>query len=123
MVETIEWRDNTVVMIDQTVLPREEKYVICRSYTDVADAIKTMVIRGAPAIGVAAAMGVAVGVLHASAEGLDAQVDDDLRHAGGDAPHRGEPVLGDRPDEAAVRERARASIDEIRAALIRRRSR
>jgi len=49
-------------MIDQTRLPREEVYVTCRDYREVADAIKTMVIRGAPAIGVAAAMGVALGV-------------------------------------------------------------
>ncbi|MCC7154587.1 MAG: S-methyl-5-thioribose-1-phosphate isomerase [Bryobacterales bacterium] len=75
MVETIEWRDGTVVMIDQTVLPREEKYVVCRNYEEVAAAIKSMVIRGAPAIGVAAAMGVALGVSHSGAERLDEQFD------------------------------------------------
>jgi len=62
-VETIEWTPEGVVMIDQTRLPREVVYVTCRGYVDVADAIRTMIIRGAPAIGVAAAMGVAVGVL------------------------------------------------------------
>ncbi len=62
MVETIRWTDAGVVMIDQTRLPREQVFVTCRTYQDVADAIKTMVIRGAPAIGVAAAMGVALGV-------------------------------------------------------------
>jgi len=62
MVETIQWTDAGVVMIDQTRLPREQQFVTCRTYLDVADAIKTMVIRGAPAIGVAAAMGVALGV-------------------------------------------------------------
>ena len=62
MVETIQWTDAGVVMIDQTRLPREQVFVTCRSYLEVADAIKTMVIRGAPAIGVAAAMGVALGV-------------------------------------------------------------
>src|SRR5580765_3669286 len=62
MVETIQWTDAGVVMIDQTRLPREQSFVTCRSYLEVADAIKTMVIRGAPAIGVAAAMGVALGV-------------------------------------------------------------
>jgi len=61
MVETIQWTDAGVVMIDQTRLPREQVFVTCRSYLEVADAIKTMVIRGAPAIGVAAAMGVALG--------------------------------------------------------------
>jgi methylthioribose-1-phosphate isomerase len=68
MVETIEWRDGapgeagSVVMIDQRKLPREQVFVECHNYLEVADAIKTMVIRGAPAIGVAAAMGVALGV-------------------------------------------------------------
>jgi methylthioribose-1-phosphate isomerase len=64
MIETIRWSEEGVVMIDQTRLPREEVYVTCRDYREVAQAIRTMVIRGAPAIGVAAAMGVALGVLH-----------------------------------------------------------
>ena len=62
MVETIEWTVDGVVMIDQRRLPRETVFVTCRTYLEVADAIKTMIIRGAPAIGVAAAMGVAIGV-------------------------------------------------------------
>jgi methylthioribose-1-phosphate isomerase len=66
MVETIQWTDDGVVMIDQTRLPREEAYVTCRTYIEVADAIRSMVIRGAPAIGVAAAMGVALGVLRSA---------------------------------------------------------
>ena len=62
MVETIEWTAHGVVLIDQRRLPREQVFVTCRTYQEVAEAIKTMVIRGAPAIGVAAAMGVALGV-------------------------------------------------------------
>ena len=62
MVETIQWTDGGVVMIDQTRLPREERYVTCRNYREMAQAIKDMIIRGAPALGVAAAMGVALGV-------------------------------------------------------------
>ena len=62
MLETIQWTPDGVVMIDQTRLPREERYVTCRSYREMAQAIKDMVIRGAPALGVAAAMGVALGV-------------------------------------------------------------
>lgn len=62
-IKAIEWKDDRVVMIDQTKLPREETYVECLTYEDVADAIKRMVIRGAPAIGVAAGMGVALGAL------------------------------------------------------------
>ena len=73
MIETIQWIDDCVVMIDQRRLPLEEKYVTCRSYEEVAAAIRDMTIRGAPAIGVAAAMGVALGVLHASEDSLDTQ--------------------------------------------------
>ncbi|MFW6128896.1 MAG: S-methyl-5-thioribose-1-phosphate isomerase [Candidatus Aminicenantaceae bacterium] len=58
---TIEWKDNKVIMIDQRKLPGEEIYVKCRDYDEVAEAIENMVIRGAPAIGVAAAYGVALG--------------------------------------------------------------
>ena len=58
---TIEWRDNAVVMIDQTRLPGEEVYNTYTDFKAVAEAIKGMIIRGAPAIGVAAAMGIALG--------------------------------------------------------------
>jgi methylthioribose-1-phosphate isomerase len=75
MVETIEWTAGGVVMIDQTRLPLHEEYVTCRNYEEVATAIRNMIIRGAPAIGVAAAMGVAIGVQDASEADLDAQVD------------------------------------------------
>ncbi|HME09028.1 MAG TPA: S-methyl-5-thioribose-1-phosphate isomerase [Bryobacteraceae bacterium] len=68
MIETILWTDAGVVMIDQTRLPREEVYVTCTSYQQVAEAIRSMVIRGAPAIGVAAAMGVALGMQSAQTE-------------------------------------------------------
>jgi len=73
MIETIRWTEEGVVMIDQTRLPIEERYVICRNYEEVAEAIRGMIIRGAPAIGVAAAMGVALGVLHAAEADLDGQ--------------------------------------------------
>ncbi|MCL2760514.1 MAG: S-methyl-5-thioribose-1-phosphate isomerase [Desulfuromonadales bacterium] len=59
--KTIEWRDDKVIMLDQTKLPHEEKYNEYSDFQGVAEAIKTMVIRGAPAIGVAAAMGIALG--------------------------------------------------------------
>jgi methylthioribose-1-phosphate isomerase len=71
MVKTIEWVGDAVVMIDQTRLPAEETYVRCGNYKEVAEAIRSMVIRGAPAIGVAAAMGVALGVKQASPQRLD----------------------------------------------------
>ncbi len=61
-VKTIEWRDDTVRMIDQRLLPSRETVRIYKDYRGVGEAIRTMVIRGAPAIGVAAAMGVALGL-------------------------------------------------------------
>jgi methylthioribose-1-phosphate isomerase len=62
---TIEWRDGKVVMIDQRKLPLEESYLECRDEEDISRAIESMVIRGAPAIGIAAAYGVALGVINA----------------------------------------------------------
>ena len=61
MIHTIEWTDAGVVMLDQRLLPTQEIYRTCKNYREVADAIQTMVVRGAPAIGIAAAMGVALG--------------------------------------------------------------
>jgi methylthioribose-1-phosphate isomerase len=61
MIKTIEWTSEGVRMIDQRLLPTEEKYLTLRSYEEVAEAIKKMVVRGAPAIGVSAAMGLALG--------------------------------------------------------------
>src|SRR6266581_4067019 len=61
MIKTIEWTDDGVRMLDQRLLPNEEKYLMLRSYEEVADAIKNMVVRGAPAIGISAAMGLALG--------------------------------------------------------------
>ncbi|MGI9068480.1 MAG: S-methyl-5-thioribose-1-phosphate isomerase [Pyrinomonadaceae bacterium] len=61
MIKTIEWTDEGISMLDQRLLPSEEKYLMLRSYDEVAEAIKKMVVRGAPAIGVSAAMGLALG--------------------------------------------------------------
>ncbi len=68
--KTIEWTEQGVRMIDQTRLPEEEIYRTCTNYREVAEAIRSMVIRGAPAIGVAAAMGVAVGVKNSGARNI-----------------------------------------------------
>ena len=70
MFKTIEWTDEGVQMIDQTRLPSEEVYRTCSSYQGVAEAIRSMVIRGAPAIGVAAAMGVALGIKNSTARSI-----------------------------------------------------
>ena len=68
MIQTLEWTEQGVRFIDQTKLPTEEIYLTCKTHEQVADAIRTMVVRGAPAIGVAAAMGIALGMKAAKAE-------------------------------------------------------
>ena len=78
MIQTLEWTDAGVRFIDQTKLPTEEIYVTCTTYEQVADVIRNMVVRGAPAIGVAAAMGIALGVKNSKAEtGADLKNDFD----------------------------------------------
>src|SRR6202049_5178253 len=67
MIQTLEWTNAGVVFIDQTKLPTEEVYVTCTTHEQVADVIRNMVVRGAPAIGVAAAMGIALGVKNSKA--------------------------------------------------------
>jgi methylthioribose-1-phosphate isomerase len=68
MLPTIEWAEDKVVMVDQRRLPAEEVYLECRDYESVAEAIEKMVVRGAPAIGVAAAFGVALGFLKVASQ-------------------------------------------------------
>ena len=68
MIQTLEWTDKGVRFIDQTKLPTEEIYVTCKTYEQVAEVIRNMVVRGAPAIGVAAAMGIALAVKNSKAE-------------------------------------------------------
>src|SRR5712691_2570571 len=68
MIHTLEWTDTGVVFIDQTKLPTEEVYVTCTTHQQVADVIRNMVVRGAPAIGIAAAMGIALGMKNSKAE-------------------------------------------------------
>ena len=67
MIQTLEWTSSGVRFIDQTKLPTEETYVTCTTHQQVADVIRNMVVRGAPAIGVAAAMGVALGIQNSQA--------------------------------------------------------
>jgi len=68
MIQTLEWTDHGVRFLDQTKLPTEETYVTATTYQQVADVIRNMVVRGAPAIGVAAGMGIALGVQNSKAE-------------------------------------------------------
>jgi methylthioribose-1-phosphate isomerase len=110
MIKTLEWTDSGVRFIDQTKLPTEETYVTCSTYEEVADAIRTMIVRGAPAIGVAAAMGVALGA-------RDSRADD---HAAfrADFDHICDVIASTRPTAVnlfwAIR-RMRGKLDEVSA--------
>jgi methylthioribose-1-phosphate isomerase len=100
MAETIVWKNNQVVMIDQRKLPLQETYVVCKDYRSVIRAIKHLVIRGAPAIGVAAAMGVALGALKIRTKDrdrFDARLDAICREM---AAHGRQLDVGRRKDEA-----------------------
>lgn len=68
MIQTLEWTEQGVRFLDQTKLPTEETYVTCKTHEQVAEVIRNMVVRGAPAIGVAAAMGIALGVNNSRTE-------------------------------------------------------
>lgn len=76
MFETIRWDGDSVVLIDQRYLPGKEDYLACKSPEAVADAIRDMVVRGAPAIGVTAALGIALGLKQANAQDIET-----LRHS------------------------------------------
>src|SRR5438046_9202295 len=79
MIKTVEWTKEGVLMLDQRLLPNEEKYLTLRSYDEVAEAIKKMVVRGAPAIGVSAAMGIALGASQSVGTSV-ADLEDDLQY-------------------------------------------
>src|SRR5438874_495709 len=77
--KTIEWTPEGVRMIDQRKLPAVEEYPVFKTYQEVAGAIRVMVVRGAPAIGVAAAMGIALGVRDSKAQNI-AELREDFKH-------------------------------------------
>ena len=79
MIKTVEWTNEGVRMLDQRLLPDEETYVMLRSYEEVADAIRKMVVRGAPAIGISAAMGIALGASQSVGTSV-ADLEDDLMY-------------------------------------------
>src|SRR5919202_2301374 len=124
MIKTVEWTDEGVRMIDQRLLPTEEKYLMLRSCEEVADAIRQMVVRGAPAIGVAAAMGIAVGLQQAVATtAADLQTDFDYMC---DVMSRTRPTAVnlfwaiERMRRAFAREKAAGvSVDELKEKLVR----
>lgn len=120
MFKTIEWTPAGVVMIDQRILPTEEAYITCKNYEEVADAIRTMVIRGAPAIGCAAAMGVAIGALQASDENFDAELEEICSVLAGTRPTAVNLFWAiDRMKRLVAKLKAEgASLDSIRQALV-----
>src|SRR6185312_3146180 len=123
MIPTLEWTGEGVRFLDQTRLPLEESYVLARSYQDVADVITTMVVRGAPAIGVSAAMGMALAAKQSTAKDLNG-LSRDLKQAG-------EVLAATRPTAVnlfwairrmadrfeALKAQQGASLDGIRAGL------
>jgi len=74
--KTVEWKDNKLIMIDQTKLPTELIYVIFSDYKEVANAIRTLVVRGAPAIGVSGAFGLALAALQSKASTKEKLIED-----------------------------------------------
>ena len=74
--KTVEWKDNSVIMIDQTKLPNSLEYVTYTDYNQVANAIRTLVVRGAPAIGVSGAFGLALAALQSNAKEKDQLIQD-----------------------------------------------
>src|ERR1051326_4817713 len=79
MIKTVEWTKDGVRMLDQRLLPSQEVYLMLRSYDEVAEAIRKMVVRGAPAIGVSAAMGIALGASQSVGTSI-ADLEDDFQY-------------------------------------------
>ena len=121
MIQTLEWTDAGVRFIDQTRLPTEEIYVTCRTYGEVATAIRDMIVRGAPAIGVAAAMGVALGVRDSKAQShtaLRSELEQICSTLAATRPTAVNLFWGIQRMRDRFEELASASIDEIKRALI-----
>jgi methylthioribose-1-phosphate isomerase len=122
MIKTIEWTESGVVMLDQTLLPGEEIYHTYTDHEGVADAIRSMIIRGAPAIGVAAAMGVAIGIKIANPATL-VDLDSIFERICGDIASTRPTAVNlfwavERMKGVYHRDRAKG-IDAVRASLIR----
>jgi len=122
MISTIEWEDSAVVMLDQRLLPNQEVYNSYPDYLGVAEAIRTMVIRGAPAIGVAAAMGIALGIQNAPAktvDDLDSRLEQVCQVIGATRPTAVNLFWAVERMKRVYQAARAAGIEEIRAALIR----
>ena len=120
MIKTIEWTNEGVRFIDQRRLPTEEVYEVCKSYEEVAAAIRDMTVRGAPAIGVAAAMGVALGMQQSTATdmaGFSAHFDRVAKLIGETRPTAVNLFWGIRRMKAKFDSLSGQSIPQIKAAL------
>ncbi|MBM4296582.1 MAG: S-methyl-5-thioribose-1-phosphate isomerase [Deltaproteobacteria bacterium] len=116
-VKTIQWNNDRVIMLDQRLLPHQEIYRVCRGYQDVAEAIRKMVIRGAPAIGVAAAMGTALGVLKVAEKSFDREFEKIVLTLGRTRPTAVNLFWAlQRMREVYLRHRS-AGVDAVRRAL------
>jgi methylthioribose-1-phosphate isomerase len=121
MIKTLEWTSDGVRFIDQTKLPSEEVYVTCRNYQEVATAIRDMIVRGAPAIGVAGAMGVALGILQSSAKdegSLRSEFDQIAETLGATRPTAVNLFWGIQRMREKFEAVARQSRPQIKAALV-----
>jgi methylthioribose-1-phosphate isomerase len=121
MIQTIEWKESRVVMLDQRLLPSEEIYRSYSTHLEVAEAIRSMVIRGAPAIGIAAAMGIALGLKNTDAESLEA-LDRQFEHICADIRSTRPTAVNlfwaiERMKSVYARNRPRG-IEEVRSALV-----
>ncbi len=122
MIQTLEWTPEGVRFLDQTKLPLEETYFLARTYREVAHAVSTMIVRGAPALGVTAAMGVALGVLHSpakSVEELRPEFDEIARTIAATRPTAVNLFWGIARMRALFEALSTSSVAEIKQALVR----
>jgi methylthioribose-1-phosphate isomerase len=121
MIKTLEWTDAGVRFIDQTRLPTEEVYITCCDYREVATAIRDMIVRGAPALGVTAAMGVALGVRRSKAKShseLISEFDEICKTLAATRPTAVNLFWGIQRMRTRFEQLAGARIEEIKRALI-----
>jgi methylthioribose-1-phosphate isomerase len=121
MIHTVEWTPEGVRLIDQTKLPTEETYFTCRNYQDVAMAIRDMIVRGAPAIGVTAAMGIALGIRQskaATAPALRAEFEEISRIMGETRPTAVNLFWAIRRMKEKFDSLNGQSLDQIKSALV-----
>jgi methylthioribose-1-phosphate isomerase len=122
MIKTLEWTKDGVRMLDQRLLPSEEKYLMLRSYDEVAEAIRKMVVRGAPAIGVSAAMGIALGASQSVGTSV-ADIEDDLNYICDVMAHTRPTAVNlfwaiERMRTAFDRAKSLRDVEEVKKALV-----